>query len=99
MTPKNKNPCFCRGFKAFFAERTLQSSNLRPLNELENSRLIKAISPYKIEPKKEEPVIDVLICDLTAINDFLFYVESEPFITPEKAKNIKRVPFKKVMAA
>jgi hypothetical protein len=34
--------------------------------------------------------------DLAAINEFLFYMEAEPFITPEKAENYKRVVFKKV---
>ncbi|MCC6371506.1 MAG: hypothetical protein IT236_10925 [Bacteroidia bacterium] len=57
------------------------------------------VSRHKIEAQKQESVLDVLLHDLTAINDFLFFIESEPFITPEKAKNIKRVPFKKVMAA
>jgi len=76
----------------------LQSSKLKPLNELENSRLKMVVSRYKIEAQNQESVLDVLLEDISAINDFLFYIESEPFITPEKAKNIKRVPFKKAIA-
>ncbi|MDI1355113.1 MAG: hypothetical protein PSX36_09350 [bacterium] len=81
------------------AERTLPSSNLKPLNELETSRLTKAISPHKIERIENETLAEVLSRDLVAINEFLYYVEAEPFITPEKAENRKRVAFKKVAAA
>jgi hypothetical protein len=88
-----------KGFSTSVAERTLLSSNLKPLNELETKRLEKAISPHKIHGLKDEVLADVLLRDLAAINEFLFYVEAEPFITPEKAKNHKRVAFKKVVAA
>lgn len=81
------------------AERTLPSSNLKHLNELETSRLERAISPHKIHGLKDEVLSEVLLKDLAAINEFLFYVEAEPFITPEKAENHKRVAFKKVAAA
>jgi hypothetical protein len=77
------------------AERTLPVSNLKPLNELETSRLEKAVSPHKIDGLKNEGLADIFLRDLTAINDFLYYVEAEPFITPEKAENHKRVAFKK----
>jgi hypothetical protein len=43
-------------------------------------------------------LIDVLLRNLAAINEFLFYMEAEPFVTPEKAENHKRVVFKKVKA-
>ena len=77
------------------AERTLQSSNLRSLNELEINKLALAVSPHKIKFEKEEPTAQVLMRDLTAINDFLFYLESESFISPEKVNNFKRMAFKK----
>lgn len=85
--------------KSLSAERTLPISNLRPLNELAISRLEKAISPHKIQGLKDERMVDLFLRDLTAINDFLFYVEAEPFVTPEKAENRKRVAFKKVDAS
>jgi hypothetical protein len=94
----NKKGAFQR-LSFCFAERTLPSSNLKPLNELETSRLEKAISPHKISGLKEEALAEVFLRDLAAINEFLFYVEAEPFITPEKAENHKRVAFKKVQAA
>ena len=59
----------------------------------------KAISPHKIDGLNEGSLADHLIRDLAAINDLLHYVEAEPFITPEKAENHKRVAFKKVQAA
>ena len=80
-------------------ERTLPSSNLKPLNKLESSRLEKAVSPHKIEHPENETPAEVLGRDLVAINEFLHYVEAEPFITPEKAENRKRVAFKKAAAA
>ena len=80
------------------AERTLPSSNLQPLNTLENKRLEKAISPHKLPGLDNELLADVFLRDLAAINEFLFYVDAEPFITPEKAENHKRVAFKKVVA-
>jgi hypothetical protein len=70
-------------------------SNLKPLNALESSRLEKAVSPHKIERLDSETASDILVQDLASINEFLFYVEAEPFITPEKAENLKRVAFKK----
>lgn len=88
-----------KSFLHFSAERTLPSSNLKPLNELETSRLEKAISPHQIHGLKDEALADVFLRDLAAINEFLFYVEAEPFVTPEKAENRKRVAFKKVQAA
>ena len=81
------------------AERTLPSSNLQPLNTLENKRLEKAISPHKLPGLDNELLADVFLRDLAAINEFLFYVEAEPFVSPEKAENHKRVAFKKVQAA
>jgi hypothetical protein len=80
-----------------FAERTLPSSSLYPLNELETTRLQKAISPHKISSEVNTSISDNLTRDLIAINEFLYYVEAEPFITPEKAENYKRVAFKKSM--
>ncbi len=79
-----------------FAERTLPISNLRPLNELGTSRLEKAISPHKIHGLQDEVLADIFLRNLAAINEFLFYVEAEPFVSPEKAENHKRVVFKKV---
>jgi hypothetical protein len=66
---------------------------------LETSRLEKAISPHKIHGLNDEALADAFLRDLAAINEFLFYVEAEPFVTPEKAENRKRVAFKKVQAA
>lgn len=66
---------------------------------MEINRLEKAISPHKIHSLKDEALADVFLRDLTAINEFLYYVEAEPFVTPEKAENHKRVAFKKVQAA
>jgi hypothetical protein len=40
-----------------------------------------------------------LLRDIAAINEFLFYLESEPIISSEKANNFKRVPFIKEVAA
>jgi len=65
---------------------------------LETSRLEKAISPHKIERPENETPAEILGRDLVAINEFLYYVEAEPFVTPEKAENRKRVAFKKVEA-
>ena len=81
------------------AERTLPSSSLYPLNGLETSRLEKAISPHKIERHENETSADILSRDLVAINEFLYYVDAEPFINPEKAENYKRVAFKKTTAS
>ncbi len=74
----------------------LPISNLYPLNELETSRLKKAISPHKISSEANVTISDNLTRDLIAINEFLQYVDAEPYITPEKAENFKRVAFKKV---
>ena len=82
--------------KSPFAERTLLISNLKPLNELESSRLENIVSPHKIQPPENETMADRLFRDLAAINDLLHYVDAEPFVTPEKAKNTHRVAFKKV---
>jgi hypothetical protein len=49
--------------------------------------LEKAVSPHKIERADKEPPAEVLGHDLLAINEFLFYVEAEPFITPEKVES------------
>jgi len=81
------------------AERTLPSSNLKPLNKLETSRLDKVISIHRISGLENETLADTFGRDLVAINDFLHFVEAEPYITHEKAENHKRVPFKKVKAA
>jgi hypothetical protein len=77
----------------------LPITNLRPLKTLESSRLEKAISPHKIKEGEASTSSEILSRDLIAINDFLHFVEAEPFITPEKAENIKRVAFKKATAA
>ena len=66
---------------------------------METSRLERAISPHKIHGLKYEALADVFLRDLAAINEFLFYVEAEPFVTPEKAENHKRVAFKKAAEA
>lgn len=83
--------------KGFFlvAERALPISNLQPLNELETSRLEKAVSPHKIHGRKDGEISDTFLRDLIAINDFLYYVEAEPFSTPEKIVNRKRIAFRK----
>jgi len=47
---------------------------------------------------QDEVLADVFLRNLAAINEFLFYVEAEPFVTPEKTQNRKRVPLKKVKA-
>lgn len=73
----------------------LPISNLLPLSELETNRLEKAISPHKITNPENETQTEVLGRDLAAITDFLNYVEAEPYITPEKAENHKRVAFKR----
>ena len=69
-----------------WAERTLLIPNLKPLNELETSRLEKTVSPHKIERANNETKAEILGRDLAAINGFLYYVEAELFITPEKAE-------------
>jgi len=43
-----------------------------------------------------EVLTDVFLRNLAVINEFLFYVEADSFVTPEKAENHKRVVFKKV---
>jgi len=63
---------------------------------LGTSRLEKVISPHKIHGLQDEVLADVFLRNLAAINEFLFYIEAEPFVTPEKAENHKRVAFKKV---
>jgi len=78
-------------------ERTLPISNLRHLTGLETSRLEKIISPHKIERSSNESPAEILTHDLIAINEFLHYVDAEPFITLEKAENRKRVAFKKII--
>lgn len=55
----------------------------------------KAVSPHKIHLLNDERLADTILRDLTAINEFLYYVEAEPFVTPDKAENRKRVAFKK----
>jgi hypothetical protein len=66
---------------------------------LETTSLLKIVSLHKLLSRNDEPFRDVLLQDVTAINDFLFYTESEPFISPEKAENRKYVSFKKKMTA
>jgi hypothetical protein len=61
--------------------------------------LKRAVSPHKIDGLNNEALADVFLRDLAAINEFLFYVEAEPFVAPEKAENHRRVAFKKVQAA
>lgn len=70
-------------------------SNLKPLNELETSRLKKAVSPHKILRGDNETLTEILSRDVVAINEFLYYFEAQPFVTPEKAQNVKRVAFKR----
>ncbi len=104
-----QKPSFCRRGKLkkrpsgrllhFLAGRTLHSSNLLPLNELGTSGLQKAVSPHQLPGQPNQQLTEVLLRDVTAINDFLIGVEAEPFVTPEKAENRKRVAFKKVTAA
>jgi hypothetical protein len=96
---KTKRPTLRVGLLHVFAERTLLSSNLKPLNELETSRLEKSHFTTQNSGAERRALADVFLRDLAAINEFLFYVESEPFVTPEKAENHKRVAFKKVQAA
>ncbi len=93
---ENTKGAFLRRLLYLSAERTLPSSNLTPLNEMKTSRLEKAVSPHKIHRLKDEAFIDIFMRDLTAINEFIFYVEAEPCVTPEKAEKHKRVAFKKV---
>lgn len=81
----------------FQAERTLPSSNLKPLNELETSRLVMAVSPNKMNDLNEMTQVDLLLRDLAAIYEFLFYMEAEPFGTPEKAENRKHGAFKGIV--
>jgi len=73
----------------------LPISNLYHLNELEYSRLQKAVSPHKIPSEANVTISDNLTRDLVAINEFLQYMDAEPYITPEKAENFKRVAFKR----
>jgi hypothetical protein len=72
----------------------LPISNL-PLNSLEINRLKNAVSPHKIDRPENETPTEILARDLIAINEFLYYAEAEPFVTPEKAKNTHRVAFRK----
>lgn len=84
------------GVLTFFSgKRTLLISNLKPLNEFENKRLQNAISPYLVERTNNETSAEILSRDLIAINDFLYYMGAEPFVSSEKTENIKRVAFKK----
>ncbi len=76
----------------------LPISNLYPLNELETNRLKKAISPHKISSEANVTISDNLTRDLIAINEFLQYVDAEPYVNPEKGENFKRVAFKKSKA-
>jgi hypothetical protein len=94
-----KGLSFAQSFLHLSAERTLPITNLHSLKTLESNRLEKAISPHKINEGESSTGSEILSRDLTAINDFLHFVEAEPFITPEKAENIKRVAFKKTVAA
>lgn len=79
-----------------FTKRPLPISNRYCLNSLENRRLKDAISPYKIETDFKGKNTKLLARDLAAINEFLHFVDAEPFVTTEKAENHKRVAFKKV---
>ena len=81
------------------AERTLQSSNLKPLQELDINGIGLATSPHQIEGREAGTIKGNLLMDIAAINEFLFCLESEPFISPEKAVKRKRVPFKKAVVA
>lgn len=58
--------------------------------------LIQNVIQHKIDRADNEAPEDILARDLIAINEFLHYVDAEPFITPEKAINTHRVAFKKV---
>lgn len=67
----------CENIKSLCAEeRMLPSSNLQPLNTLENKRLEKAVSPHKISDNINETKAEVLGRDLVAINKFLYYFRS-----------------------
>lgn len=76
-------------------KRTLPISNLNYLNSLEIRRLKDAVSPHKIETDFQGTNTELLARDLAAINEFLHFVDAEPFVTPEKAENFKRAAFKK----
>jgi hypothetical protein len=52
--------------------------------------------PHKISGDQVGIPLEILGRDLTAINDFLHFVEAEPFITPEKTEERKRVALKKL---
>ena len=56
----------------------------------------KAISPHKIHGLQDKILANVFLRNLATINEFLFYVKTEPFVTPEKTENYKREAFKKV---
>jgi len=50
---------------------------------------------HKIHSPKDETQADVFLRNLTAVNEFLFYVEAESFVTSKKMENRKGVAFKK----
>ena len=58
-----------------------------------------AISPHKIPRLNKEQLAEVFLRDLAEINEFYFYVEAEPFLTPEKDENQYRVAFKNLTPA
>lgn len=93
---KAKNPFLTKGALLLqWRKRTLLTSNLKPLNELKTNGLKKVVSPHKIERPENETPAEILSRDLVAINEFLYYMEVEPFVSPEKAEKHKRVAFKK----
>ena len=53
----------------------LQLSNLKPFNELTNNRLKKPLSPHKIPSETNVTILDNLIRDLIAINEFMDMIE------------------------
>jgi len=79
----------------FPAKRTLLSSNLKPLNVLGINRLKSVVSPHKIQGGKDISATEFLRNDLAAINDFLHFVEAEPYLTIEKAPTRKRLSLNK----
>jgi hypothetical protein len=51
----------------------------------------KAVSPHRITAVENETLTEALSRDLVAINEFLHFVNAEPFIAPEKGENRRRV--------
>ena len=62
-------------FERVLAGWRLQLSNLKPLNELTNTRLKKPLSPHKISSETNVTISDNLTRDLIAINEFMNMIE------------------------